>query len=1008
MVNIKKFGFVSTLFILGLILILPVMGADFSVNVTPNVTSTKDIHYAVVNLTITNNDTLNITQVVVYLINNPDIVFIPGNTSNGTSVHQNLYEFLNETGNQKLIWKNTTEYGIIENGSSEYFWFNTTLPHESGSYIITIETIDKNDTSVSINKTITIDNSAPVMTLLSPDNVRQTANNVSFNWSVSDFFDNVTCNLSIDGQVNKSGISVSTNGTHTEIVTGLTVGEHNWSVTCWDDFSNVNTSVVKTFGLYPDLIVSELTWEPQDARLNATSNITATVKIKNLGDFAINETYEKEFNESNTSWKETYYHKFNITLKLDGVVKIYASVNASMAAGNETVVFENVSIENIGLGDHIIRVDILKQDENGTFALEESNETNNYNETSVYAGYVVSVEINNVTDEQINENETAELKIQVNYSNGEPVSGLTFDNFTFGGYYLSSSYTPDVIESSFNDENASIGLYRINFTTPGITDGRAKPGIYNVTVTVTGKDSEGNITYRGTGKSYYELFAPDVSIELNADATEINIGDYVNFNFILKNNGNLNATGVVVKAYKVIGTGTVSVVNGILSETFCTTDVPAGSSVSCKHDEQNLKLKGTGIGDYVLGVDVNYTMGSKKYYFYTSHSIQIINTTTESNDNNENTAAPVLGGEGATCDSSKDCKSGYWCDNGFCRKLTQNVDIIKFPEKVEVVMGQSTTFEVEIKNTGVTVSLMKLTTTVDGIDVSIVPSSRALLQSETYTFMVTLDSGDTDVGKYQGTITAFVATDTSIKATKSFEVYILPTEEKKNEIKELYANYSEMFDKASQDFEHFKTLGFVNESDIKTVQVIYDAMKNTMDDIKNALDNDDYVTAYMSLKQFKNFYDQFNTELDNLEYVQTENMGEQWSGVWVWFVVGIIALGAGGFVTYKFILIEGYHPKFGYRPKSNIITQIKNNLNAGKGKLNNIKTKVNLNVKGIRKPFSKEPTGEKIAEYSTGYQKRYPFNYKYTGKSSFSNSLMRIKDFFKKKKSGKYLSDYYS
>ena len=1002
--NVKNIGFISVLILSSLLLMLPAFGADFTSQVVPNSTSTATADYVRFNVTVENtDDTTNITEVVVILYN-VDFEFIPGNTSNGTSLAPGSYNFTS-ISNKELRWDTENPEGIIPNGSSALFWFNASVPSSSGTYTITIKTLDTNSSAEpqTQNKTITIDNSAPVITLHSPNGVNQTNSSVTFNWSVTDSIDNVKCDLLIDGVENKSNFQVATTGYHTETVDGLLKGWHNWSLECWDDFENTDNSSTYFFGLFPDLIVSELTWGPQNDRLNATSSINVTAKIKNVGDFAIEETY---------ATNDTYYHAFNITLKMNGVVKYYIPVNASLDPEEEVLVYSEFPIENIGLGERTLLVEILNQDSTGTFVLDESDKTNNYAEEEFYSGYVVNVTVNNITDPQINENELIELVMDVDYSNGDPVTGLELANFTS----FKDTYDDDdvnVTGSSFNETVA--GLYTINAMTPGLENGRSEPGFHNITVTVTGKNSSGDIMYYGIGETAYELFAPDVILQLGVDTSEVRINEYMNFEFILKNLGNLNVTDVNLRVWKISGSGSVSVVNGVVSDSidFCdNVNIPSGDQTVCKYDTQNLKLKGTGIGDYLLGIRVNYTENSNDYYYYIEYGFNIINATTSGDDGggDSDTVPPVsLGGEGASCDSSKDCKSGYWCNNGKCERLKQDIDILNFPQKVEMLMGDSSTFEVEIKNTGVTVSLTKLTVTVDGIDVSIVPASRALLQSETFKYMVTVTAGDSvDVGKYSGSLTASIATDTNIKQTKSFEVHVLPTEEKKAEINELYANYSGIFTDVKADFEHFKSLGFVEESELTTVQTVFDALERTMGDAEEALGTDDYVTAYISLKQFNNFYNQFNAEMEKLEYVQTENMSQQWSGVWVWVIVGILALSAGGLFTYKFILTEGYNPKMGYKPKRNLLTQIKANLNLGKDKIMGIKTKVNMNVNSLKKPFTSEAEPSRTVNYSPGYEKRVTKEgYNYSGASAFNTSVNKVKDLLRRRKE-KYLSDYYS
>ena len=168
--DMKDLGFIAVLILSSLLLILPAMGADFNVTVDPNELSSKDIDYTVLNLTINNTDeNTSIVQVIVYLVNT-EFQFIPGNTSNGSSLDPGIYNFTALTDNRELIWENTTNEILVDDGEEQYFWFNTSIPSNSGSYIITIKTIDDDLVENSINNTITIDNSAPVITINSPEN----------------------------------------------------------------------------------------------------------------------------------------------------------------------------------------------------------------------------------------------------------------------------------------------------------------------------------------------------------------------------------------------------------------------------------------------------------------------------------------------------------------------------------------------------------------------------------------------------------------------------------------------------------------------------------------------------------------------------------------------------------------------------------------------------------------------------------------------------------------------
>jgi hypothetical protein len=982
-------GFASVLLLLSLVLVLPALGANFYALVTPSLTSTTGVSHMVFNFTVNNMDAeKGIDQVVITLPSG--FQFVPDN--NFTSITPSLYVFTNETGNTMLVWNNSTLGDIIASGASEYFWFNSSVPSASGNYLFIVETTDNSNLVNSTNVSVVVDNAAPVVTLNTPNGVNLSSSNVTFKFNANDSVaSSMNCSLYVDG-VQKGFNDTTLNGTETSLpVSGLTSGQHSWNVNCTDGVGNIGASPAWSFGLYPNIVVSELSWLPQgDPHLNATSSIMVTAKVKNVGDFAI-----------------TDLRKFNVTLKMDSGVKSYANLSTSMAAGNESIVFSSFLIQNIGIGNHTLLVEVINQDENGTFVINEANTSNNNNQINVYAGYLVTIESIEKYDSEINENETIRIKVLVKYSNGDPATNLVSSNFILtDNAHNPTEKTVSVNVISFDNTEAAVGRYKFNATTPNITNGRPEHGYHNITVVARMIMSDVMIL-EGTGTSAYTLYAPDVVISMSPPG-DIDIGESQSFAITLTNNGNKNATGVSVKLFKVSGSGSVTwtkgPVNGDASGTtpFCGSstplDVSAGNTVACKNSaSDDPAMKGKTAGEYRLGAWVNYTLNSSNYYYYLETGTNIINTTASQESGNENSAPPALGGDGAVCDSGKDCKSGYWCNNGMCRKLKQAVDIINFPERVEILAGQTGTFEVEVKNTGLTVTLMKLAVAADGIDVSIVPASKALVQAESFKFMVTLNAGSVDMGKYPGTITASVVTDAEVKSTKNFEVAILPTQEKKGEIDKLYANYSATFDDVSAEFGRFKALGFVTEENLSDVQGIFDAMKKSMDDAKDAFGKGDYLTGYISLKQFGKFYDQFNEKFDALQTFQTENMGTQWSSVWIWVIVSVFALGAGGFVTYKFILVEGYHPKLGFRPKRGLINQIKDSL-IRRGEDKGIKTKVKMNF---------EPPAKKqdVTNSARGGQRKFSYSYKTAEDSILDSITDGVRGLFKKKK-GKYLSDY--
>jgi hypothetical protein len=650
-------GFASVLLLLSLGLMLPAFGASFSVTVTPSLANTNGVSQMVFNFTVSDADAAKgITQVVIILPSG--FQFVTG--SDNTSIAAGLYNFTNETSNTRLVWKNATAANIIASLASEYFWFSSSVPSTSGSYSFTVETTDSNNTVNSTSVNLVIDNAAPVVTLNSPNAANLSSSSVTFKFNATDnVASSMNCSLYVDGV--QKGFNASTlNGVETSfLVSGLAGGQHAWNVNCTDGISNVGASASGSFGLYPDVIVSYLQWSPQgDPHLNATSNITVTARVKNVGDFGVTDA-----------------RKFNVTLKLDGVVKGYATLNTTLTAGQEVQVFTSSVLQNIGLGNHTILVEVVNQDENGTFVLNEANATNNNNQTAVFAGYLISIEPiapYNVLDTQINENDTLKFRVTVRYSNGDSVSGLVNSSFTI----TDNSHNPvektigaNII--SFDDSEGS-GVYKFNVTASDVINGRPEHGWHNITV-IAKRSVNDVVILEGTGTSAYMLYAPDVALSMNPPG-DIDISESQGFTITLTNNGNLNASGVSAKLFKVSGAGSVTWAKGPVNSdasgttTFCSDkNVSVGEAVACKNSgNDNPEMKGKTAGEYRMGAWLNYTMNARNYYYYVETVTTVINTSASQDAGSGGQTTPTLGGDGATCDSSKDCKSGYWCNNGVC------------------------------------------------------------------------------------------------------------------------------------------------------------------------------------------------------------------------------------------------------------------------------------------------------------------------------------------------------
>jgi len=76
---------------------------------------------------------------------------------------------------------------------------------------------------------------------------------VTFRWTANDSVYNIfQCDLIVDGVVKKNDEWVTSGISNPESVAGLTLGWHNWNVTCWDALNNSNNSLTYGFNFtYP-------------------------------------------------------------------------------------------------------------------------------------------------------------------------------------------------------------------------------------------------------------------------------------------------------------------------------------------------------------------------------------------------------------------------------------------------------------------------------------------------------------------------------------------------------------------------------------------------------------------------------------------------------------------------------------------------------------------------------------------------------------------------------------
>ncbi|MBU0980310.1 MAG: hypothetical protein KJ709_05865 [Nanoarchaeota archaeon] len=150
-------------------------------------------------------------------------------------------------GNFDGAWKVNETNETVVNGKPDTVQVNL----NNGSYLWNVLCYDANGNSAwnSTNYTVHIDNTYPWINLNGPINNSNHSNTyLTFNWTAGDAVAlNLTCNLTINGTVNRTGIIVGNNSAYNFTVYGFLDGTQTWNVTCWDNLTLTNTSVTRTF-----------------------------------------------------------------------------------------------------------------------------------------------------------------------------------------------------------------------------------------------------------------------------------------------------------------------------------------------------------------------------------------------------------------------------------------------------------------------------------------------------------------------------------------------------------------------------------------------------------------------------------------------------------------------------------------------------------------------------------------------------------------------------------------
>lgn len=179
-----------------------------------------------------------------------------------------------------------------------------------GRYNITVQATDDANQSANYSIIIYVDTTKPSINLTYPEeSANFTTSSLVLNFTATDnLASSLTCNLTLDGIINRSNFEVQNASQSSTNISGLGEGTHYWNVTCWDNANNTNTSETRSFNIY-----------------NAPLVVLVAPANNNLSN---NQTQVFYFNVSDETGIE------NCTLILDGLE--YTTKNNSDITNNAT------------------------------------------------------------------------------------------------------------------------------------------------------------------------------------------------------------------------------------------------------------------------------------------------------------------------------------------------------------------------------------------------------------------------------------------------------------------------------------------------------------------------------------------------------------------------------------------------------------------------------------------------------------------------------------------------
>lgn len=454
------------------------------------------------------------------------------------------------------------------------------------------------------------------------------------------------------------------------------------------------------------------------------------------------------------------------------------------------------------------------------------------------------------------------------------------------------------------------GFCMINATIPANVSG----GRYNLSITAQFNSTESinatPVVLSGSGGIYpLTVWAPGLKLTSINTSVDISMGEYIDvyLNVSIINYGPKTADSGIISlnnscSYVVVNASSYGNYNGTCSL----------SAVTGNNHFTISSILGNGSGCWaafkVHSVNVS---GAKSC---SSGSINV--STTAPFFNYLNTYIIAIGdtdgsagGTGATTGGTTTPTYTY----------NRSVQLLSYNTAYTAKLGENISAAVTVKNTGNTTSIVWLTATTNNsaINTSVAPSFASMGIGNTTSFTVYMNvSNSSRLGLFSGTFKAYVEgyADTWYHS-KSFDITVEATYEKKAEINVSYANYTAQLENLTNIFNAIKASGFADIGNLTKVEILFNETTELVERIKAAINSSNYAAAEALMLELASNINRIQTEMATLQASKAGGEQRFMGDVITWIVIGLVIAGAAGVVIYMLLPPkQGYRRIRGFRP----------------------------------------------------------------------------------------------